>query len=99
MLRVRNLGGLAELTMRSTFFALSVLAATSISSACLGAPVPTPIQFWKRGDDGLTNRLADAIFSTLERSANFTMSTGQPGTLYVSIVQNVAWENVGSVSV
>jgi hypothetical protein len=58
---------------------------------------PTTVIVLANGDDGLTQRLRDAIEGALKSSGAFTLSVGpvQPGTLVVKIPTNVPWKQVG----
>ena len=92
-------GGKPSMNVRSVLFVSGLVAAAIwVPGVCLGASLasPTPVEVWTGGDDGLTQRLTDAISTTFEHSPEFAMSAGQkPGTLYVSIVTHVTWEQVG----
>ena len=69
------------------------LAAWASNAASAG---PVRISFWHTGDDGLSQRLADQVENTFERSPDFALSHGQePDTLVVTIPQNVEWKQVG----
>jgi hypothetical protein len=58
---------------------------------------PVPLEIWRRGDDGLTLRFADALEGAFRASSVFTMSSGKkPGTLVVTIPDHVEWERVGN---
>jgi hypothetical protein len=75
-------------------------AAAVIAQACHGVPPSrelVPVEIWRRGDDGLTLRFADALEGALRASSIFTMSSGKkPGTLMVTIPDHVEWERVGN---
>ncbi len=54
---------------------------------------PTLVEVWCVGDDGLTQRLRDALENAFKSSSNFRLSSGKkPGTLVVTIPTNVVWE-------
>lgn len=56
----------------------------------------TPVEVWCGGDDGLTQRLKDALEQKLNLSPKFRLSSGKkPGTLVVTIPSNVKWKDVG----
>ena len=78
---------------------LSVIIAVSLLVGCGVASAQTPrtlVEVWKGGDDGLTNRLADALKDAFKSSSGFELSTGKkPGTLVVTIPSNVEWKQVG----
>jgi hypothetical protein len=59
---------------------------------------PTTVVVLANGDDGLTQRLRDAIEGALKSSGAFTLSVGPvpPGTLVVRIPTNVPWKQIGS---
>lgn len=55
----------------------------------------TPVEEWTGGDDGLTQRLADAVRKTFSASKLFVPSSDQrPGTMRISIVTHVRWEKI-----
>jgi hypothetical protein len=78
---------------------LSVILAVSLLVACGVASAQTPrtlVEVWKGGDDGLTNKLADALKDAFKSSSDFQLSTGKkPGTLVATIPSNVEWKQVG----
>lgn len=54
-------------------------------------PGKTPVELWTGGDDGLTQRFADAIRHALNSSPVFFSSSGKkPGSLIVFIPTHVA---------
>ena len=56
-----------------------------------------PVEVVTGGDDGLTQRLADAIRIELESSAAFTLAPASASNpLIVTIPTHVGWEDVGS---
>src|SRR5215471_13432469 len=58
----------------------------------------TPTLVWVRcnGDDGLTQRLCDALKRAFKSASDFQLSSGQkPGTLIVAVPTNVGWKRVG----
>jgi hypothetical protein len=58
---------------------------------------PTPVEVWVGGDDGLTQKLEDAMESAFRSSQDFTLSSGKkPGTLVVLIPTNVGWKKIGT---
>jgi len=78
---------------------LWVIIAVSLLLACGVASAQTPrtlVEVWKGGDDGLTNRLADALKDAFKSSSDFQLSNGKKtGTLVVTIPSNVEWRQVG----
>jgi len=58
-------------------------------------PHRIPVEVWSGGDDGLTQRLQDAMERAFQASPDFVMSFGKkPGTLVVTIPTHVKWQNV-----
>lgn len=58
---------------------------------------PTPVEVWTVGDDGLTQRLRDAVETKFKSSSDFVLSSGKKaGTLIVTIPTNVAWSKEGT---
>lgn len=75
---------------------LIFLTATLCACATTESAVGDTVAIVTVGDDGLTQRLADAVEANA-RSARFTISTaGQPASLTIRIPTHVGWENVGS---
>jgi hypothetical protein len=57
---------------------------------------PRLVELWVSGDDGLTQRLADALDKELKTSSDFSMSSGKkPGTLVITIPTHVQWKDIG----
>lgn len=55
------------------------------------------VEVWSGGDDGLTQRLRDALESAFKASKDFNLSSGKkPGTLVVTISTHVAWKQIGA---
>jgi hypothetical protein len=55
-----------------------------------------PVEIFTRGDDGLTQRLADAVRDEFRQSAQFTLAMSPtPDSLIVTIPSHVRWEEVG----
>lgn len=77
----------------------------AILSACVtdaGPPVassnnPIPVEIFTGGDDGYTQRLADAVRGMFEKSSAFTLAPNSAtNALIVTIPTHVAWKDVGS---
>jgi hypothetical protein len=67
----------------------------SARADCLSFDQPTLVEVWKGGDDGLTNRLADALEIAFRASPNFKLSFGKnEGTLVVTIPTNLEWKQI-----
>ena len=73
-----------------------MIAASAFALPCIAAPSePTPVELWKVGDDGLTNRLSQVIDEAFHASPLFVVSFKKlPGSLYVGIATNVRWKNI-----
>ena len=49
-----------------------------------------PVDLWSVGDDGLSQRLREAVENAFKSSPDFALSSGEkPGTLVVTIPTNV----------
>lgn len=54
------------------------------------------VEVWVGGDDGLTQRLRDAVEHAFQSSPRFILSSGKKaGTLVVTIPTNVRWKQCG----
>jgi hypothetical protein len=53
-----------------------------------------PVELWVRGDDGLTQRFADAIRSAISESKNFSRADVNEGALVMTIPTHVYWSEV-----
>jgi hypothetical protein len=88
-------GGIDRLRMLrlwTSVLVLSVCLAVAFGGQGETPVKRTPVEFWHVGDDGLSERLADAVDKAFERSSDFTPSSGKkPGTLVVYIPENVDW--------
>jgi hypothetical protein len=59
-------------------------------------PVRTPFEVWCGGDDSLTQWVCDAADKALTASPDFFMpDETTPGTLVVTITENVEWKEIG----
>src|SRR5262249_336589 len=68
---------------------------TISSTSRTSSPKAIPVEIWRVGDDGLTLRLAGALEEAFKTSHGFVLSRGRkPGSLIVSILQNVRWDRV-----
>jgi hypothetical protein len=78
--------------------AIVILALCSGCSTVVAPSVANdvvPVEVLTGGDDGLTQRLADAICSEFERSAHFTLIPAAGSeTLRITIPTHVDWEQV-----
>jgi hypothetical protein len=56
----------------------------------------TPVEVWTGGDDGLTQRLADAIEAKLQTSSRFALTSAGtvPNALKIIIPTHVGWREV-----
>ena len=60
------------------------------------ATKPTSVEIFTGGDDGLTQRLAEAIRSEFKQSGRFTLGVpSSADTLRVTIPTHVGWQDVG----
>ena len=75
----------------------------AVCGGCSTVPAPSvarsnaavPVEVFTGGDDGLTQRLADAIRSEFGRSARFTLALAPTSDLLrVTIPTNVGWKGV-----
>jgi hypothetical protein len=87
--------GWASPQMTSLVARLSLIIAVSFlvawASASSQVP-PTPVEVRCDGDDGLTNRLREALENAFQSSSDFRLSSGEkPATLVVTIPTNVMW--------
>jgi hypothetical protein len=58
-----------------------------------------PVEVWTGGDDGLTQRVADAVRDEFKQSPLFTLTqASMPNSLRVTIPTHVGWKEVGSRS-
>lgn len=56
----------------------------------------TPVEVWSGGDDGLTQRLRDALEHAFQSSPHFVLSSGkQSDALIVTIPTHVGWRDAG----
>lgn len=82
------------------------LAALLFAIACAACPtaqgkadppthVKVPVELWVSGDDGLTQRLADAVRSELTSSGAFALSpAGMRNSLKLTIPHNAGWRQI-----
>jgi hypothetical protein len=86
-----------SLRIHMSFIMAAALLPAHPIEAVHGKQAPTLVEVWWVGDDGLTNRLIEAIEKAFKASSDFHLSSGKrPGTLVVTIPSNVDWEQVGS---
>lgn len=77
-----------------TWMCLAAIAVSPIAALARAAdvlpPASTRVEVWHSGDDGLTQRLADAVRKGFESSSDFRLeSTAEPGNLVVLIPKHV----------
>jgi hypothetical protein len=65
--------------------------------ATAAAQSPVPVEIRRGGDDGLTQRFADALETGIGRSGTFTMASGvsHPPFLVLNIPSHLEWTRVG----
>lgn len=88
------------LRMRTAF---TLIILSSLVACAKGAApsashpiIPVPFQIFTGGDDGLTQRLAQAVRDEFENSMAFTaVPVSAPNVLMVTIPTNVGWEEMG----
>ena len=69
----------------------TVAAPTSVSPRKV-----VPVEVWTGGDDGLTQRLAEAVRNEFRQSSRFALVSGPaPESLRVTIPTHVGWEQRG----
>ncbi|HVQ06843.1 MAG TPA: hypothetical protein VMS43_00260 [Allosphingosinicella sp.] len=72
--------------------------ASGMAGCATAAPQsPIPVEIRRGGDDGLTQRFADALETGIRRSGTFTMVSGvsQPDFLVFNIPSHLEWTRVG----
>ena len=79
------------------FYPLVIGAIIAAGVVAEAAPVKaTLVEVWVGGDDGLTQRLRDAVEHAFQSSPRFVLSSGKKtGTLVVTIPTNVRWKQSG----
>lgn len=73
-------------------------AACAASTAFQGPNMTvTPVEVWTGGDDGLTQRLVDAVEDELRKSARFSVGEAGavPGAVKVVVPTHVLWRKAG----
>lgn len=82
------------------FAAVLILVASAACSAAAGKVVSSkharvPVALWVGGDDGLTQRLADALRTEFGKSRKFALSDADTRkSLRVTIPENVGWREI-----
>jgi hypothetical protein len=79
------------------FVIAAASAACSMQSGNHPAVTPNPVavEVWTVGDDGLTQRLADAVRREFDYSARFKLAaSGTPGALMVTIPTHVGGKGI-----
>lgn len=73
-------------------------AQPSMADAQVAPPpaAPLAVEVWTGGDDGLTQRLADAVREEFRASPRFRMVVGRSGALRVIIPTHVGWRDIGT---
>ena len=87
--------------MRTQFHIVAVLAFAAAMSA-QAAPEPVHVQIWTGGDDGLTQRLRDALETGIRKSGVFQLvnSEGMKADDFVILIPgHVAWEKTATGTV
>ena len=83
--------------MKNTWLALIGLGIIGSCALYAASAKPTPVEIWTGGDDGLTQRLRDAVENKFKSSSDFVPSSGKkPGTLIVTIPTHVEWTQNGT---
>jgi len=54
-----------------------------------------PTELWVSGDDGLTQRFADAIRHAVSKSGDLILAAAGEGQLIMTIPTHVRWQNAG----
>lgn len=84
-----------QVIMRNSrrFWIGAVLALTlTVCGTGAAADAPMPVELWRGGDDGLTQKLYVALENAFTSSADFTLTgEGTAGTLVVMIPTHVEW--------
>jgi len=98
---------LRTLPLSATMFRMRIVRGLILFAVCVGcsaAPPPTttlptvavPVEVWTGGDDGLTQRLGNAMRDEFRRSGLFTLApTSTSHSLRVTIPTHVGWQEVG----
>jgi hypothetical protein len=80
----------------------AAIAGFAASIACASHPPPSltaaprPLEMWRVGDDSLTLRFSEGLREALRELPEFKSSRDlQPGTLVVSITNQLGWKEVG----
>lgn len=82
--------------MKNTLLVLVGLAIIGTCALYAAPAKPTEVEVWTGSDDGLTQRLRDAVESKFQSSSDFVPSRGKkPGTLIVTIPTHVEWTQNG----
>lgn len=79
---------------------MNPLGAACLSLAVLVASpalAATPVEVWKGGDDGLTNRAFAALEKAFDDAPDFTRALVGDSTVKVAITNNLAWRTSGDV--
>lgn len=83
-------------TMAAVMMLVACSGCSTISAPAAAQPTAIPVEVWTWGDDGLTQRLADAVRWEFRQSTLFTLAPAStPNALRVSIPTHVGWNEVG----
>lgn len=63
---------------------ISLILLAAVSSPAVAS---TPVELWKGGDDGLTNRVYDAVEAAFKNSSDFSLAAAGKGELKIEINQ------------
>lgn len=78
------------------FFLTTAACSTAGDDTLAMARDAVPVQVWIGGDDGLTQRLAEAVRIRFTHTAHFRLSPSvTPDTLTVTIPTHVSWKKIG----
>jgi hypothetical protein len=80
----------------SLLYISATFIGVTLSAWCADRSAPIPVEFWRVGDDALSQELAVAVETAFRRSPDFRLTAlGTGRTLVVWIMSNVKTEMVG----
>ena len=83
-------------TMAAVMMLVACGGCSTVSAPTAARPTAIPVEVWTGGDDGLTQRLADAVRNEFRQSALFTLAPASTqNALRVSLPTHVGWNEVG----